>query len=302
MISASKIKDLEKKYMSKIVNIFNSKEFKNNLSELEEFIVNHYKFLDQNWGEKNKAKVGVERLIRYHAYKYLDVKNVYPSPLSPDMGVELDDAILCIDAKTIDMVGNPNDDKSIHFQKAQITFENKPLYEKKISNDLDYPGVLFPPYLLPYYKSKPCLSYFITVNYYDDGNSFKLSHICICNMPHKQVVEIDFDNDILDNYKTYEYLVKAKAMPLGKAYLPSPKVMDGWKEFKINNTQAYIDPHARHPITKSICARKKIDKQWKVVLYGGSARVYKPKLTARQDSSGNNWIGLITIDYNRLGS
>ncbi len=302
MVDTLQIRDLEKKYMNKIVKIFNSEEFKNNLLELEDFIVNHYEFLDKNWGEKNKAKVGVERLIRYHAYKYFDVKNVYPSPLSPDMGVELDDVILCIDAKTIDMVGNPGDDKSLHFQKAQITFENKPLYEKKISNDLDFPGVSFPPYLLPYYKSKPCLTYFVIVSYYDDGNSFKLSHVCICNMPHKQTVQEDFDNDIIDNYKTYEYLGKAQATPLGEAYLPSLKEKDEWKEFKIHTAKAFIDPRVHHPISKSICARKKIDKQWKIVLYGGSARVYKPKLKVRQDSSGNNWIGLKTIDCDKLGS
>ena len=103
------------------------------------------------------------------------------------MAIELHDVILCVDAKTIDMCGNPGDDDSIHFQKNQITFNNKPKYGQLI-NQANWPGIEFTPYLKDYYLHKPCLTYFITVNYEDDGNSFKLSHVSFCCVPHKQIV------------------------------------------------------------------------------------------------------------------
>ena len=89
-------------------------EFRDNLLEVENYIRNNYRHLDQLWGDKNKAKVAIERLIRYHIYTNLvgKIKNVYPSPLSPDMAIELSDVILCVDAKTIDMCGTGGDGKN----------------------------------------------------------------------------------------------------------------------------------------------------------------------------------------------
>ena len=69
-------------------------------------------------------------MIRFYFYKNLNLVNIYPSPLSSDLAIELTDAVLCIDAKTIDMVGNPGDDRSI-FQKNQITFETS-LYTREV--------------------------------------------------------------------------------------------------------------------------------------------------------------------------
>ena len=133
-MKTNEIRRLEEKYFNKIIELFHNKpDFKNNLLEVEEFIRQEYSNLNKNWGDKNKLKVAVERLIRFHFYRNLKVLNIFPSPLSPDMAIELHDVILCVDAKTIDMCGNPGDDDSIHFQKNQITFNNKPKYGQLIN-------------------------------------------------------------------------------------------------------------------------------------------------------------------------
>ena len=73
--------------------------------------------------KKNKIDIAVERLLRYHFYTNLTKVGVYASPLSPDIAIELKDVILCLDAKTIDLDGNPGDDKYLNFGKNQITFD-----------------------------------------------------------------------------------------------------------------------------------------------------------------------------------
>lgn len=70
---AKEIKDLEKKYMDKIWNVISSDEFISNLKLVEKYIIKNYQFLHENWDEKNKIKVGVERLIRFHIYKNFNV-------------------------------------------------------------------------------------------------------------------------------------------------------------------------------------------------------------------------------------
>ena len=119
-IMKKKIEDLEKYYMSKISKVIESDKFLKNLKELEEYIKTNYVKLRELTSEENKIKVGVERLIRFYFYTYFEVENIYPSPISSDMAIELEDVILNIDAKTINMITNAGDDKSIHFQKNQI--------------------------------------------------------------------------------------------------------------------------------------------------------------------------------------
>ena len=292
------IEDTEKKYMGLIWKIVSSDRFLNDLKNIEKYIQKNYDYLASHWDEKNKLKIGVERLIRYHFYTDLNVVNVYPSPISPDMAIEVEDAILCIDAKTIDMVGNPGDDRSIHFQKNQITFNNRPLYEQ-IVNNINLPGVTFPSRLKPFHNEKPCLTYFITINYYDDGSSFRLSHFSVLNVPHHDVAEQRFDNTLISNYKTYQYMDKVKARTYGSEYLPQEKIKDHWFNFSMKGSgkkDSFLDLELRHPISDidSHCVWKKQDKKYKIVNYGGSARINKDKLEPRWDSNGDKWVGVKT--------
>jgi len=296
MLETSEIKDLEKKYFEVIFNIISSNEFKKDLIKIESYIISHYDYLDKNWDEKNKLKIAAERLIRFYFYRRLEVTNIYPSPLSADMAIELDDVILNIDAKTIDMVGNAGDDNSIHFQKNQITFNNEPFFAQKI-NGHNFTGVSFPPRLESYNNNKPCLTFFVTVNYFDDTDkkTFRLSHMSLCNVPHSQVAEEDFNNQLISNYKTYEYIGKVKAEEFGPEFAPLKDVTDDSISFALKGNGAFdsfLDPNLDHPFNpgcKSV--RKKIGGKWQIITYGGSARIDKQKLKNRIDSSNENWLG-----------
>jgi len=291
----NQIKNFEKKYMSKIWAIINSELFISDLRKIESYIQSNYNFLNDNWDEKNKLKVGVERLIRYYFYSNLGVVGVYPSPLSSDMAVELKDVILNIDAKTIDMVGNPGDDNAIHFGKNQITFDNVPFFSQVIQG-ISFPGVTFPPRLASFHNEKPCLTFFITINYFDDSTSFRLSHLSLCCVPHALIVKHEFENKIISNFKTYEYLGKVKAESLGTQFLPKPRIDASWIPFSLKQTgvnDSFLDRNLNHPILgNSKCVWKIIASKYAVLIYGGSARIDKGSIRERKDSEGNTWIGV----------
>ena len=295
VVETNEIRDLEKKYIEIIGYIFDSEKFKKNLSEVKDYIQIQYENLGELWAKKNKVNVAVERLIRYHLYSDLVVTNIYPSVLSPDMAVELEDVILCVDAKTIDMVGNAGDDRSIHFQQNQITFDNKPLFGQYLEG-IYWPGVNFSPQLEKEYKGKPCLSYFITVNYEDDFGSFRLSHASICCVPHAQIVEDEFNNDIISNYKTYAYLNKTQAKLQGENFLPVDKPRENWIPFKLKTKLAYLDTTISNPEENIFFVRKEEGGKWKIVSSGLSARIDKQTIKTRSDSNRNKWDGVIKVN------
>ncbi len=291
-----KIKNLEKDYRDRIWAVISSVEFVNDLKKIELYIQKNYLFLDENWDEKNKIKVGVERLIRFHIYKNFKVINIYPSPVSADMAVELEDILLNIDAKTIDMVGNPGDDTSIHFQKNQITFNNEAFFKQTVRG-YNFSGITFPARLESFYGKKPVLTFFVTVNYFDDAalKSFKLSHLSLCCVPHDLVVIEDYNNKIISNFKTHEYIGKAKAEIIGEVYLPKNEISENCIPFSIKGTgdvDAYLDPNLDHPFIKeSMAVWKKIGGSFSILTYGGSARIDKTNITNRYDSKSEIWIG-----------
>ena len=282
--------------MDKIWAVISSDEFSDNLKIIESYVVKNYNFLHENWDEKNKIKVGVERLIRFHIYKYFNVINVYPSPVSSDMAVELDDVLLNIDAKTIDMVGNPGDDTAIHFQKNQITFNNEPFFKKKI-NGFQFSGIAFPARLESFYKEKPVLTFFVTVNYFDDSiqRTFRLSHLSVCCVPHDLIVQADYSNKIISNFKTHEYIGKVKAEIIGAKYMPKTSKDRNWVPFSIKGSganDAFLDTKLRHPfIPNSQAVWKIISGEYRILTYGGSARIDKNNILNRLDSKKQNWIG-----------
>lgn len=287
--------------MNKIWTVISSNDFIEDLKKIESFIQKNYDFLDENWDEKNKIKIGVERLIRFHIYKNFKVINVYPSPISSDLAVEMSDVLLNIDAKTIDMVGNPGDDKSIHFQKNQITFNNDAFFKQKVGQHF-FSGITFPARLESFFNKKPVLTFFVTINYFDnyDLKSFKLSHLSLCTVPHDLIVIEDYNGRIISNFKTHEYIGKAKAEIIGEIYGPKKNVSKNWLPFSIKGTgknDAYLDPILDHPfIKKGKCAWKKIGGAYSILTYGGSARIDKKTITKRYDAKGDIWLGVLRKD------
>mgnify|MGYP006100731671 CR=1 FL=1 len=303
----NKIKDLEKYYMQEITKVVESIDFQNDLKKLEEYIIVNYDTLREHSSEENKIKVGAERLIRYYFYTNFKVIDIYPSPISSDMAVELKDVILNIDAKTINMITNGGDDNSIHFQKNQITFDNQPFYKQTVQGYL-FGGAAFPARMVAYHNNKPVLTFFITINYEDTPSikEYKLTHMSVCTVPHKDIVKKEYDNDILENLKSWGYIgsKEAEKLELGMQYKPLPKSKfdSKWIPFNMKKNEAapdaWLDPNLDQP-HKDIggkCVRKIMNGSYKIVSYGISSRISKEKITDRTDSKGKNWKGYKKIE------
>ena len=305
----NKIKDLEKHYMNEISIVVDSNGFQNDLKKLEKYIIDNYDTLREHSSEENKIKVGAERLIRYYFYTKFKVVDIYPSPISSDMAVELNDVILNIDAKTINMITNAGDDNSIHFQKNQITFDNKPFYKQTVKG-YDFGGAAFPSRMNAYHNHKPVLTFFITINYEDTPSTkeYKLTHMSVCTVPHKAIVKEQYNNCILENLKSWGYIGSKEAKDkLGTQYKPLPKnkFNPNWIPFNMKNSDgvpdAWLDPNLDHP-HKDIggkCVRKIMDGNYKIVSYGISSRINKQVITDRLDSKGSLWKGYKRIDIKR---
>lgn len=198
----NKILDLEKKYFEIIKNIVMHDDFKKDLALIEKEISDNYTKFDDLWNLKNKIKVPAERVVRHHLYvKMVDlIKGIFPSPLSSDFGIRTDDAVVCIDIKTIDTNGNDGDLRATSVEKNQTSFDNK-----------NYPYINIPANLnaVDDYSRLPVLTYVVKIVYTDNGYSFKLSRdeypsmVLVC-VPNGKIAKL-FDYNIVANCKTYDY-------------------------------------------------------------------------------------------------
>jgi len=225
-IKIGKILDLEKKYFNILWELFKSKSFINDLEMIEREIKKKYSFLQKEWELKNKIKVPAERLVRQHIYRNLSdiIKNIYPSPISSDIAFITNDAVINIDIKTIDIIGNKNDIKTLQFENNQSSFKNKKLDSNKDHNNS---GVVVECLLDTYYQCDneelPILTYFLIIIYYDDGKEFKLNDndletIYLKCLPNGGI-SILFDYDIVSNFKTYSYLEEKHGVSFIRKFL-----------------------------------------------------------------------------------
>ena len=306
-----KINELEEKYTDLLWEIFTSDEFETDLHKIENYLIENKDKLKDLWKTNNIAKVSIERLIRFYVYRKLNIEDIYPSPLSSDLAVVLDDIVLTVDAKTINMAPktNPGDDKAIHFGKDQITFENSNGFgkEKVIHNGREYLiNIPFIPTLEPYYDEKPVLTYFFTLNYFDDWRTmqdpdYKFVHKSLTCVPHKVVVDNKFDNNIISNYKVYSKVKnKTDIQPAGNLSKQFKSIKSDRNLIKHGNL--YIDPSLKHPFLEniSVCRTKDKSGNYQVILEGGSARILKTTLQERKDNNNETWKGVRTIRYYKI--
>lgn len=210
------ILDLEKKYFNKFWALFTSDNFINDLKVIESEIQNNYEFLHNTWDLKNKLKIPAERIARQYVYSNLSdiITSIYPSPVSSDIAFITNDAVINIDVKTMDKIGNIGDIKNLQFENNQSSFKNK-----NLDVDPRYPasGVKVECLLPPTYSyngggSIPVLTFFLTIIYEDvKGKSFNLCKDKDLQTIHLKCLpngstSILFDYDIVDNFKTYSYL------------------------------------------------------------------------------------------------
>lgn len=214
----STILDLEKKYFDFIDSLITSSKFIKDLENIETSIKSNYSYLANTWNLKNKLKIPAERLLRYHIIKNDIVCGFYPSPISCDLAVEVADAILNIDIKTIDTIGNAGDITTIQFEHNQTSFKNK-----KVLGDGNFEGFEIKsnlPTIDPITK-KPLLTYLVKIVYSDNGQSFDIFKntgyplMTLTCLPNGELSSL-FNNNLFSNAKNYNYFKKTD----GEYYTP----------------------------------------------------------------------------------
>lgn len=279
--------------MDLIESIVNSDSFKDDLFEVENYIVNNYEKLHFMWGIKNKVKLAAERLVRFHIWRNCGLTALYKSPLSSDVAFILNDCVLNVDCKTIDLDGNSNDKKYIQFEPAQANFENIKLQSCEIAETGDqFDGYNFFPQLEKYHNDLPVLSYFIFINYKDNGNTFSIEELEICCLPHDKVVYEHYNKDIIFGFKTYSYMKKLQADKIDEYLRPCETPKPHWIEFKVGRTKRYYDNIMMHPFMgdqKLIWGKE--SNKFNVCIGGHTTRVQKEKIKYRTNDYGETWEG-----------
>lgn len=318
-----KVLDLEKKYFDILWELFTSEDFTNDLKIIEKEIQKQYSFLQNTWELKNKLKVPAERLVRQYVYKNLShlVKHIYPSAVSSDCAFITDDAVINIDIKTLDTVGNRGDISNLQFENNQSSFENMNLdVDPTIPNSGVKVECLLPKeYSYDNEDALPMLSYFFTIVYSDNGREFTLNRdealqtIYLKCLPNGFVSPL-FDYDIVDNFKTYTYLETKHGFPPVYLTDDSSEVSAKVEDFVRSNPEYVLingrtkkgafNPNQVHPKYNingvswfPVSRQDKINKSvhhfyLEAVYKGNTNRLNNTKLVVRYDSNGNMWYGI----------
>jgi len=216
MILEDYILDLEKNYQDKIYNILKSDEFLSSLKKLENFIKSNYWEIHEKYLINNPIALPFQKLCAYYLPKYLNAEDPYASPICSDVAFFNKNLLLNIDAKTIDLDGNPGDVSNIQLNSNQFSFKSKPLLkEMNIDNSgfnfrgFDYQGSLNS-FVNHNNVDKPNLTFLIKCIYFDDKKgTFDLDSIYLTNIMNGYVYEKKYHNSNIHpirGFKTYNYL------------------------------------------------------------------------------------------------
>lgn len=296
----NKILELEKKYFSKLEEVFTNEKFLHDLLFMEKEIRENYPKFASTWNLKNKFKVPAERIVRHYVYILLNdiIKKVYPSPISSDLGIQTNDCVLCIDVKTVDTVGNKVDIGSTQVEPNQISFKNTRHKYIQTSSNLDS---------IDHYSRVPVLTYVIKFIYTDDDYSFKLSRgpkpsMVLACIPNGELSEL-FGNDIIKNFKTYDYHNATEdahftSIPIPKEYKNKKSrekyvedycLNKGFSKIRVEgNKPAYYDSEYNCIWWLTSEHKKPVIR---AVKSGSSTRLFNDILKERYDSHNNLWCG-----------
>lgn len=307
----NKVIDLEKKYFKLIEDIIFSEDFKKDLLAIEKYIQENYCEIKNIWKVKNKLKIPAERLVRHHFYTKLSEKiiGIYPSPISSDMGIIMEDCVLCIDIKTIDTKSNDFDISVTTAEPNQISFSNEKCLGVEVVTNLEAKMVTE---IDGQSLEKHVLTYVIKIIYVDDKKSFRLSReefptlvlVCIPN----GVLSNLFKLNIVRGFKTYKYYTVDDNYELAKHFIPA--------KYKSNEEKAqYVHDHCINKgfVPKTIKTKRGlkqifVDNEHEVV-WCQTTENYKPMIAAiksgqtlrleneflkeRYDSKDQEWKGYV---------
>ena len=311
----NKILDLEQKYMNIIEEIVSSREFLTDLKHIERDTKEYYEILQEAWGKKNKIKEVSERLLRHHIHlRFSGHEKFYPSPISCDIALELDDIILNLDVKTIDKMGNAGELKSTQFEHNQTSFINK-----KVLASGDFPGFSVKSNLraVDPRTHKPILTFLVKIGYSDDGkgifnfiNSDEYPSIVVTCLPNGSLSNL-FDDDLFSNFKDYTYYDTVAGFYYKPRYITAKEefstlsksakfnrieqqtdIPESWKKITWPNKVGYYDPEKK---VVWWTVEKKQANHWDIYLMavknGNTARFNDEWLEERYNSENEYWCG-----------
>lgn len=312
-----RILSLEKFYFEKLEKIITSKDFIQDLKNVERETKNNYELLSKIWNLKNKIKIPAERLVRYHIYKALFNTEMgcsfFASPVSCDLAIETEDAILNVDVKTDDSHGNRSDIYNTQLEHNQSSFNNR-----RIGADESFKGLEAITNLaqIDQYSGKVILTYLIKIIYRDDGNSFKISNdnshptMTLTCIPNGALSEL-FDFDLLTNFKTYKYYSKEDGTYYDRKLIGDKAIFNNttadqkyeiieskvnipstWIKGKVLSKIGYYDPE--HDTIWLYQLKGSTNKKYYLyaVRCGDSSRYKSKWLKERYDENGQPWEGL----------
>ncbi len=309
------ILDLEKKYMDILERIIRSDVFTNDLKNIEQEIQEYYEILQEVWGKKNKIKEASERLLRHHMYtNFPSATTFYPSPISCDIALELDDIILNIDVKTIDKIGNSGDLKTTQFEHNQTSFVNKPVLASG-----NFPGFKVQSNLknIDPRTHKPILTFLVKIGYSDNNegdfhllNSSRYPSLILTCLPNGALSNL-FNNDLFANYKDYKYYEQHNGIEYKPRHITTREeyncldlngkfikiesktlIPDSWQRINWGNKAGYYDTvNSQVWWTQELKKNNHKEIFLKAVQDGNTARFNNEWLEKRYDSRNTHWKG-----------
>lgn len=293
-LEQGRILDLEKKYFDLIFGIFNTRDFEVDLVAMEDEIKNRYNEYANVWNLKNKLKIPAERIVTHYMYKHDHLKNdivgIYSSPISSDIGLKMNDAILCIDIKTNDIIGNIGDYNKIIAERNQMSFINT-----------SYVNVTTNENLHTYDEDLPVLTYIVKLGYVDDGNSFSLKTddpsyppIQVACVPNGELGNL-FGHNIVDGFKTYHYDEAESTIEYFETKEQANEYLeDNYTLIPGLDKAIYLDSTTGN---KYVATSKRKNPCVKRLLSGNTARINKEAITNRLNSTGDSWEGYKVINW-----
>jgi hypothetical protein len=311
-ISVNKIKDIEKKYMEKIMLILSESDFFQELDVIEKTIIENKDAWSNFYAKTNLIDIAIERLLRFIFYKHLavEIKNIYSSPISCDLAFIMDDCILNIDSKTVNIHSNYSDVNPGLIENNQVSFTNTPLLKRGL-----FKGYPFTGRLNAYEKISdnelPVICYFIKISYHDKSkkechkfcinDSYYINNsIQLYSVPNKYIADEEYKNDLINGFKTYKYVDKEEAKKYSKYFMPKNNVEAHWKKFHTiasngTKTKRWLDNKENPFNPNAQCIWGKCGGKYKLISGGKTFRIKRGKLEKRKDSDGNYWTGYIDI-------
>tara|TARA_B100000787_G_C16154311_1_gene278106 strand:+ start:217 stop:1185 length:969 start_codon:yes stop_codon:yes gene_type:complete len=312
--------ELEKKYMNILSEMtIESKEFIKLCKNAEITIKNNYHYYKKYLASKNKIAHGFENLISYTFQKYCNDNDIIFSPyfsaISSDLAFVMDDCIINIDAKTVDLDGNEGDADDISVLKNQITWKHEPLFCCNYVDDkqiIEFSGMRYDGNQKPFEKELPCLTFILKLIYKDDFDSFNLNNAVLTCVPSYAALKeenlIDENTGLttlrlIQGFKTYDHIISTDTQ-YGNKYKPIEEIENNWVgPFKLKGSGLrklfYIMKDLKDPSNNSkMATRSKMAQGWCVNLGGDAARLLKNPIENRKDSKNDSWIGFRKIKIN----